>query len=100
ASVEVLVDGALPTAGVVVAVLQSAVELALSSRSSIRRLRLALCSTRSAPAPRLETIRKRVAAFNNVLDLWEFVTRHDKETVCRPVDLSELVKRNLDPHRA
>jgi hypothetical protein len=50
---------ALPTGGVVVAALQAAVELALSSRSSIRRVRLALCSTRSAPAPRLATIRKR-----------------------------------------
>ena len=48
-----------PTAGVVVAALQAAVELALSSRSSMRRLRLVLCSTRSAPAPRLATIRKR-----------------------------------------
>jgi hypothetical protein len=25
------------------------------------------------------------------------VTRHDKETVCRPVDLSELVKRKSGP---
>ncbi len=43
---------------------------------------------------------RSLAALNNVLDVWEFVTRHDKETVCRPVDLSELVQRNLDRPRA
>ena len=57
-SVEIPGRQALPTAGLVVAALQ-AVELARSSRSSIRRVRLALRSTRSAPAPRLATIRKR-----------------------------------------
>jgi len=52
------------------------------------------------PSSALGDDQEAVAAFNNVLDVWEFVTRHDKETVCRPVDLSELVKRNLDPRRA
>jgi len=43
------------------------------------------------PGSALGDDQEAVAAFNNVLDVWEFVTRHDKETVCRPVDLSELV---------
>src|SRR5438132_1377600 len=52
------------------------------------------------PSSALGDDQEAVAAFNNVLDVWEFVTRQDRETVCRPVDLGELVKRNLDPHRA
>ena len=52
------------------------------------------------PSSALGDDQEAVAAFNNVLDVWEFVTRYDKETVCRPVDLSELVKWNLEPRRA
>ena len=52
------------------------------------------------PGSALGDDQEAVAAFNDVLDVWEFVTRHDKETVCRPVDLSELVKRKLDRRRA
>jgi hypothetical protein len=52
------------------------------------------------PSSPLADDKEAVAAFNDVLDLWEFVTRHDKETVCRPVDLSELVEGNLDRRRA
>lgn len=52
------------------------------------------------PSSALGDDQEAVAAFNNVLDVWEFVTRDDKETVCRPVDLSEVVQRNLDRPRA
>ena len=52
------------------------------------------------PCSALGDDQEAVAAFNNGLDVWEFVTRHDKETVCRQVDLSELVKRKLDLRRA